>query len=155
MKAWWLAISLAFAEPIPGETPGPAPAESVIESRTSALSRLLRCPVCQGLAVSDSTSEAAVSFRARIHELVAQGYSDDQILDFFEARYGDFILLDPPAEGLNWVIWVGPGLLAGAAIALVAAAALRRRPAEAAPSGETGPQPSDPYEQRLLAELDE
>lgn len=157
MRTWGVALWLwvaAAAEPIAGVAPGPPPAEAEVDLRTAALSKLLRCPVCQGLAVSDSTSEAAVAFRGRVRELVAQGYSDPQILDFFVDRYGDFILLDPPAEGLNWVIWVGPGLLAGTALALVLAAVARRRPAPEA-SERTGPQPKDPYEQRLLAELDE
>jgi cytochrome c-type biogenesis protein CcmH len=160
VKALIVAALLALAAPddggpIPGETPGPAPAPEDADLRAAALSKLLRCPVCQGLAVSDSTSEAAVAFRGRVRELVDQGYTDRQILAFFVDRYGDFILLDPPAEGLNWVIWVGPGLLTGTALAFALAAAARRRPQGQAGSDQTGPHVADPYEQRLLAELDE
>ena len=75
---------------------------------TQELASKLRCPVCQGLSVNDSKADAAVAMKSRIGELVAEGYSDDQIVDFFVDRYGDFVLLEPKPEGVNWLVWLGP-----------------------------------------------
>ena len=76
----------------------------------------IRCPQCQGLSVSASKADAAEAMFGRILELVEQGYDEEQILAYFESRYGTGILLEPPAEGMNWLIWLGPGtmLLMGA-----------------------------------------
>ena len=52
-----------------------------VEQRTYALGKILRCPVCQGLSVADSQSDAAVAMKNRIQELVALGYADEQIVD--------------------------------------------------------------------------
>ena len=64
---------------IPGLPPGPPPATDQVDPLTHQIARTLRCPVCQGLSVADSTSEAAVMFQRRIEELVAAGYTEEQI----------------------------------------------------------------------------
>ena len=79
-------------------------------SKADEIGSKLRCPQCQGLSVSDSKADAARTMYARILELVEQGYSEEQILDYFVSRYGEGILLEPKAEGMNWLIWGGPGL---------------------------------------------
>lgn len=142
---------------IPGLPPGPPPPADAVEAHAHALASRLRCPVCQGLSVADSSSEAAVLFQRRIRSLVAMGYTDDQILDYFVDRYGDWMLLEPPPEGLNWVIWLGPGLMGGVGLAwaLTTAARWRREPDPVPLPSEAGIGPKDPYEERLLAELDE
>ncbi|MBW3563359.1 MAG: cytochrome c-type biogenesis protein CcmH [Acidobacteria bacterium] len=114
-------------------------AEQIIEE-TSAV---VRCPVCQGLSIADSPSQMAVEMRGVVREMVHAGYSKEQILQYFATSYGEFVLLDPPRRGVNWIVWIAPLiiLLAGAAILM---RAIRRRaepPAEAAtePAGETDP----------------
>ena len=90
-----------------------------VEQRTYDLGKVLRCPVCQGLSVADSQSDAAVAMKNRIKELVALGYSDDQIIDYFIGRYGEFVLLQPKSE--HWFVWWMPlfGLgLGGGMVAL-------------------------------------
>lgn len=142
---------------IPGLPPGPAPAPEEVSPRAHHIAKLLRCPVCQGMSVADSTSEAAVQFQRRIQELVRLGYADEQIMDYFVDRYGDWILLAPPARGLNWMIWLGPGLAGGLGIAWAMATAVRWRkePDEVPLPSDQGHTPKDPYEARLLKELDE
>ncbi|MBS3942443.1 MAG: cytochrome c-type biogenesis protein CcmH, partial [Actinobacteria bacterium] len=66
--------------------------------RAEQLAAGLRCPVCQSESVADSRSETALAMRARIDELVAQGWSDERIVGHFVARYGDWIVLDPPFD---------------------------------------------------------
>ena len=86
---------------IVGEPGPPVEDQEEREARTRSIGLIIRCPVCQGLSVADSSSDAAVAMSNRIEELVAAGYSDQQILDFFADRYGDFILLAPPKEGMH------------------------------------------------------
>jgi cytochrome c-type biogenesis protein CcmH len=108
-----------------GPPAGRALAGAELAARTEAVAGLMRCPVCQGLSVADSHTLAAAAIRGKIERLLAAGYSEAQVLAYFEASYGEFIRLSPRAEGFNVVVWVAPilMLLAGA---LVVAARLRR-----------------------------
>lgn len=167
----WLALHapVAFAEApvegteqlgeglIPGIPPGPAPEPSTVDAATHEVARTLRCPVCQGLSVADSTSEAAVMFQRRIRELVAAGYTDDQIRDYFVDRYGEWILLDPEAGGMNVMLYLVPGLLLGLGAVWVAGtvAAWRKEPDEVPLPSDQGLVAMDEFEKRLLEELDE
>jgi cytochrome c-type biogenesis protein CcmH len=97
--------------------------------------------------------------RKRVRELLGRGYNEDQVQDYFVARYGEWILLAPPADGgggLNWLIWVLPAASGGVALAVVAAVAARwrREPDPVPPASEAGKAPLDPYEERLLREID-
>lgn len=91
---------------------------AVLEARTKEVGALLRCPVCQGLSVADSPSEMAVSMRHQVRDLLAAGYDQEQILQYFERSYGEFVRLRPPLRGVNWIVWLAPalGLLGGAAV---------------------------------------
>tara|TARA_B100000925_G_C21895263_1_gene424688 strand:- start:275 stop:847 length:573 start_codon:yes stop_codon:yes gene_type:complete len=82
------------------------PSKLEVEERTYDLSKKLRCPVCQGLSVADSRSDAAVAMKMRIQDLVEQGYSDDQIVNYFIGRYGEWALLKPKYE--HRFVWIAP-----------------------------------------------
>lgn len=84
--------------------------------RAYELDQRLRCPVCKSVSIAESPSETATAMRQVVQEQVAAGRSDQQILDFFRARYGDWVLLDPPARGRTLWVWLLPaiGLLTGA-----------------------------------------
>ena len=100
-----------------GQPEEPIPAsEGEIDALAASISVKLRCPVCQGVAVSDSPSGMAVKMRGQIRDLVAQGYSEEQVMRYFERSYGEFVRLDPPMKGLNLLLWVLPAvvLLGGA-----------------------------------------
>ncbi len=90
------------------------------EARAQAIAAQLRCPVCQNESVADSPSELAAQMRVLIREKIAAGETDRQILDYFVSRYGQWILLNPPRHGLNWIVWLAPAvvLLGGSYIAL-------------------------------------
>jgi cytochrome c-type biogenesis protein CcmH len=79
-----------------------------LDVRTTQVSALLRCPVCQGMSVADSPSEMAINMKKRVRELLAQGYSERQILDSFEQSYGQFVLLEPKFQGVNALVWLIP-----------------------------------------------
>jgi len=96
-------------------------------ARSDAIAASLRCPTCNGLSVKDSTSPMAGSMREIIDEQVAAGRSDEQIRAHFVDRYSDWVLLQPPASGGGWLIWVVPVLVAivGLVLVLVLAGRLR------------------------------
>ena len=81
--------------------------------RTHEVSALLRCPVCQGLAVNDSPAEMAVNMKGQVRELLARGYTEEQILDYFERSYGQFVLLKPKFQGVTAFVWLLPLIALG------------------------------------------
>jgi cytochrome c-type biogenesis protein CcmH len=118
-----------------GAPKGGALSGAALDQRTQEVSALLRCPVCQGLSVADSPSTMAVNMRQQVRELVAAGYDQDQILAYFERSYGEFVRLQPPLRGVNWLVWLAPvlGLIGGGAVVWWA---LRRPSAGDAAAGE-------------------
>ena len=106
-------------------------ADPALEQRARDLSREIRCVVCQSQSVADSDADIAREMRAIIREQIAAGKSDQDIRDFLVARYGDFVLLDPPFKGSTYVLWIGPfAILVLAAIGV--AIFFRRRAQEPA-----------------------
>ena len=152
-------VSGVQAPAVPGglaEPPAFAPPDAeTAEQRTTQIGGRLRCPVCQGLSIADSNADSAKTMYARVGELVRLGYSQEQIEDYFVDRYGEWVRLAPPAEGMHWIIWLGPviALVAGAG-----AVGLRARqaaaPAAAAPADPPPEPEADPYRQRILDELE-
>jgi cytochrome c-type biogenesis protein CcmH len=109
----------------------PAAAQGVDE-QAHAIAKELRCPICQGLSVADSPTELARQMRAIIRDKLAQGESREAVIQYFVERYGEEVLMAPPARGLGLLAWLVPGiaLLAGLAIVGLALRSwLRREPA--------------------------
>lgn len=101
-------------------------AQSVqIGSRAFDISRNLRCPVCTSESVADSSAEIAQQMRALIQEKIDEGLSDAQIYTFFQERYGDWILLDPPKRGVHLLVWLLPVVVGAAAVVVVISMARR------------------------------
>ncbi len=150
----WKVDELVTSELPP---PGQPPAEAEVEPLTYAISSRLRCPVCQGLSVADSPSNTAVAMKDRVRELVKAGYTREQIDDYFIARYGEWVLLSPPTNGLVWLLWLGPAGLLGLLLvwAVSTVTGWRRVPDDVPLPSDVGLAPKDPYEARLLAELEE
>jgi cytochrome c-type biogenesis protein CcmH len=99
-----MALVVLAAVVVAGLAQGrPAPRD-----RAEALAARLRCPDCQSISVAESDSQTARAIRAEIGRLVAAGRSDQQVLDYFVARYGRWVLLDPPPRGATLLLWVLP-----------------------------------------------
>ena len=93
-------------------SPAPALARSSgLDERVRAIASRLRCPVCQNESVADSPSELAAQMRALIRTKLEQGESPEAIVAYFASRYGEWILLDPPRQGLGWVLWTAPAVI--------------------------------------------
>ena len=94
------------------------------EKEYQQLTQELRCPQCQNNNIADSNATIAVDMRAKVFELLQEGKSKQQVVDYMVQRYGNFVTYDPPFTAATIMLWVLPLLLVLFGIALV----LRRRP---------------------------
>jgi cytochrome c-type biogenesis protein CcmH len=85
--------------------------DPALEARARDLSKGLRCLVCQNQSIDDSDADLARDLRILLRERLAAGDSDDQVIAFLTARYGDFVLLKPPVTPVTWALWFGPAAL--------------------------------------------
>ncbi len=116
-----LAPAAAYAQaasPPAGNVP-----ETQIERDVRALAAELRCPVCQGLSLQDSPSELSQEMKDVIRAQLEEGQTREQVKAYFVSKYGEWILMEPPAQGFNLTVYVLPvvGLLAGAAFVFLTA----------------------------------
>ncbi|MGH7063457.1 MAG: cytochrome c-type biogenesis protein [Stellaceae bacterium] len=121
-------------------------ADPVLEARARTISGELRCLVCQNQSIDESSADLAHDLRVLVRQRLAAGDSNRKVLDYIVARYGTFVLLDPPFEPATWLLWLGPPLLLlGAGGLLVVRARLRR--------ADAGPAPLSPEENARAAML--
>lgn len=104
-----------------------------LEKETTRVAALLRCPVCQGLSINDSPATMAVQMKQQTRELLAAGYSDEQVLLYFEKAYGQFVRLDPPKSGINWLVWLAPAAALVAGVGIIGWRFFGRRGVSSAP----------------------
>ncbi|MEI6708576.1 MAG: cytochrome c-type biogenesis protein [Methylococcales bacterium] len=78
------------------------------EATYNTLVSELRCLVCQNQTIGDSNAELAADLRRQVHEMLQQGKSKDEILQFMTERYGDFVLYNPPFKAKTGLLWLGP-----------------------------------------------
>ena len=93
-----------------------------LEARATALADELRCPVCQGLSIHDSPSPLAQDMKDLIRAQVAAGATDGEVRDYFISKYGEWVLLEPRAQGFNLLVYLLPALalLGGGAVIFLA-----------------------------------
>ena len=128
-----LALILCLlAAPVLAVEPGEILDDPVLEDRARALSQGLRCLVCRNESIDESHAELAKDMRILVRERILAGDSDEDVIAFLVERYGEYVLLQPTATGVNLALWLaGPAmLLLGGGIATVY---LRRRAKPAAP----------------------
>ena len=98
------------------------------QERYKGLIEEFRCPKCLNTNLAGSDAPIAQDMRRMVHELVVrEGYSDQQVRDYLRARYGDFVLYDPPFEPRTYAIWLVPAGLALLGLAVILALAIRAR----------------------------
>jgi cytochrome c-type biogenesis protein CcmH len=144
IRASTVALMLALSVSAFAIDPEPAFSDPAMQERYENLTRELRCLVCQNQTIADSNAGLAQDLRREVRELMVEGKSDDEIHDFLTARYGDFVLYNPPVKPRTYLLWAAPGLLVifgmGAAVAVVMrrARAARDNPATLENDSETG-----------------
>jgi len=131
-----------------------AMAAAVSDEEVHAIATQLRCVVCQNLSVADSPSEMARQMRDLIRERLAAGDRPEQVMAYFVERYGEWVLLAPPARGFNLLLWLAPfGAVAGGlALVVTLARRWRRHPASLEPAAAPAVGPAE--RERLAAELE-
>lgn len=102
--------SLSFAQAI---EPHEILDDPVLETRARALSKELRCPVCQNQSLDDSDADIAKDLRRLVRERLVAGDTDEEVKAFLVERYGDYVLLDPPVKQETWILWFGPIAIVG------------------------------------------
>ena len=123
-----IIVACCIGTPLHAVQPDEILPDAKLEERARNLSRELRCMVCQNQSIDDSDAPLARDLRLLVRERLKAGDSDRQVMDFLTARYGDFVLLNPPLNAKTFLLWVLPaGLLVLGGIVLVLA--MRRRAA--------------------------
>lgn len=105
----------------------PVAEDPVLEKRLIELSENLRCLVCQNESLAGSRADFANDLRREIREQMKANKSDEEIIDFLVARYGDFVLYNPPMKPTTILLWFGPILLFSVAIIALVLYLRRRR----------------------------
>lgn len=128
LKPALLVLALVVAAPMPVQAvqPDEILADPALEKRARDLSKGLRCLVCRNENIDDSDAQLAKDLRILLRERLVAGDTDEEAVAFLVDRYGEYVLLNPPATGANVLLWIaGPAmLLAGVGIAF---ATFRRR----------------------------
>ncbi len=126
MRSAAAALLLALGAAGPLRAAEPPAADAATEAQVRRIGAELRCLVCQNQTIADSNADLANDLRRQIRELLAQGKSEREVLDYMTERYGDFVLYRPPLKPSTLLLWGGPALMlvvGAAALILV----LRRR----------------------------
>jgi cytochrome c-type biogenesis protein CcmH len=140
-----LALLLLLAAPAAAFQVDKPLADPEQEARAQALGHEVRCLVCQNQSIADSNAELARDLRRIVRERIAAGDSDRAVLDYLVARYGDWVLLEPPFKAGTLALWLGPPILLG--LAALGVFAWRRRQEGLAEA------PLSEEERRRLAQL--
>lgn len=128
----------------------------------NAVASQLYCPVCENIPLDACGTAACEQWRGIIREKLADGWTEDQIKDYFVAQYGDRVLAEPPRQGFNWLVYIVPALVLVAGVVLLGLgfrkwrqAAQERVPAASAPQASKSHEPPDDYVRKVEEELKE
>ena len=104
-------VVLSIATAVCAFAASPVSENPELEKRVMALAEELRCLVCQNQTLADSHAALAIDLKNRIRELLREGKSEREVLDFMVQRYGDFVLYRPPLRATTALLWAGPFIL--------------------------------------------
>lgn len=147
-----LMVGGAMVQPVQAQQPTPS------DDEVNAIAKTMYCPVCENVPLDVCPTQACAQWRELIRQKLAEGWTEQQIKDYFVAQYGDRVLGEPPRRGLHWLVYVLPPLsfLAGVLILVNVFRSMRRaKPVIASPDSKVKTSPSwdDPYAQQLEEEL--
>lgn len=141
-------ILVLMASPLWAVQPDEMLDDPALEARARDISAGLRCVVCRNESIDESNAELARDLRLLVRERLVEGDSDEEVVDYIVARYGEYVLLRPNTEGANLVLW-----LAGPALALlgfgIAAGFIRSQSRRRAEGDAAAPSLSEAEEARL------
>ncbi|SHI67699.1 cytochrome c-type biogenesis protein [Wenxinia saemankumensis] len=128
----WVLVLLLWALPAFAVQPDEVLDDPALEARAREISAGLRCPVCRNESIDESNAGVSRDLRLMVRERLVAGDSDAEVVDAVVARYGEYVLLSPNAQGANLLLWAAPALLALAGLG-IGALAVRRRAAAPEP----------------------
>lgn len=145
-----LTLLAVFSTPSAALAQQPTPSDDEV----NAIARQLFCPVCENTPLDVCPTQACAQWRELIREKLAAGWSEQQIKDYFIEQYGARVIGVPPAQGLNWLVYLIPpiAVLAGVYI-LYRAFRSSKQPAEQTAATATVAPPASEYVSRLEEEL--
>lgn len=85
--------------------------DPVLEAKVQSLAEVLRCLVCQNQNLADSHADLAIDLKNQVRDMLRQGKSEKEVIDYMVERYGDFVLYRPPLKTTTWLLWGGPFML--------------------------------------------
>jgi cytochrome c-type biogenesis protein CcmH len=144
-----LATLIAPTRLVSAQNPTPS------DDDVNRIAHQLYCPVCENTPLDVCPTEACRQWRDLIRQQLSQGWTEDQIKQYFVQQYGARVLAEPPRSGLNWLVYVLPPLaiIAGAVLLLRAMRSWTRPPSPAKAEKQEEPLPKDEYVRRLEEEL--
>jgi cytochrome c-type biogenesis protein CcmH len=147
---WLVLIAAVLAVPtarVLAQDPTP-----VTDDQINEVARQLYCPVCENITLEVCSTTACAQWRSLIAEKLSQGWTPDQIKQYFVDQYGDRVLAEPPKRGLNWLVYLlPPVVILAAGVYLVRAMKQMKKPAAA--SAVKADAPADPYLANVEEEL--
>jgi cytochrome c-type biogenesis protein CcmH len=147
--------SVALAQNGTPLVPTPAARQQVTADDVNHIARQMYCPVCENEPLDACRTAACQQWRAQIGQMLSEGQTEQQIKDYFVARYGARVLAQPPAQGISLWLYVLPivGLLAGVVIVVWLLRRLRARGAQAPAATALPTSSGDEYTDRIEQDL--
>lgn len=148
-----LALIVAIQQPVSAQDPQPTPSDDEV----NRVAKQMYCPVCENIPLDVCPTQACSEWRELIRLRLSEGWSDQQIKDYFAAQYGDRVLAEPPRRGLNWLVYILPAVffLAGVFILWKVLSGMKSKTASASAEPASAPVRSETENDRYLRELEE
>lgn len=121
----YIALGIALAAPVHAVEPDEILADPMLEDRARDISKGLRCVVCQNQDIDSSNAGVARDLRLLVRERLVAGDTNEDVIAYVRARYGDYVLMSPPLTPATYALWFAPIVLA--VLSIVAFAAITRR----------------------------
>ncbi|MCA0871402.1 cytochrome c-type biogenesis protein CcmH [Seohaeicola saemankumensis] len=127
LRAMTFLIAMTLAGMAAAVEPDEMLSDPVLEARARDISKELRCVVCLNQNIDSSNAGVARDLRLLVRERLVAGDTNEQALAFIQARYGDYVLLNPPWNAKTYVLWVAPLAMVIAALGIGFATVRQRR----------------------------
>ena len=123
----YIALSVVLAAPVHAVEPDEILADPVLEDRARDISKGLRCVVCQNQDIDSSNAGVERDLRRLVRERLVAGDTNEEVMAYVRARYGDYVLMSPPLTPATYALWFAPVVLAGFSLIAFVVVTRRRR----------------------------
>ncbi|MCF6209932.1 MAG: cytochrome c-type biogenesis protein CcmH [Gammaproteobacteria bacterium] len=152
LSAVFAAVLLLQVPLLAAKEAVPMAKDPVLEKIVNEIADELRCLVCQNQTIADSDADLAVDLKSQVRDMVREGKTQDEIIDYMVQRYGDFIRYRPPMKASTYLLWVGPFLLLFVGLTVLILNLRKRRLLTGEQDAALSPEESDRLTQLLKTE---